>query len=65
MSDIRNIIKKCGELYFEGLSAMEISKKLKVSEIIIYRILSGLDSPIKRGPNPKNKKIDPKTDRFP
>ena len=55
MREISKIVKKVSELNLKGLSEKEISAMLNISEIEVYRVLSGSNSPIPRGPNLKAK----------
>ena len=53
MSNVKAKVKKVSELNVKGYTEIEISQIMKISELEVYRILSGANSPIPRGPSVK------------
>ena len=53
MSKVKAKVKKVSELNVKGYTEIQISQILKISELEVYRILSGSNSPITRGPSIK------------
>lgn len=65
MTDIRKIVKNVSELNLKGLSEKEISEIMNISEVQVFRVLSGSNSPIPRGPSLKAHKEKSNKCRFP
>lgn len=65
MMKISTIVKKVSELNLTGFSVKEISEMVNISEVEVYRVLSGSNSPIPRGPSLQAYKEKSNKDRFP
>ena len=65
MSKIKAKVKKVSELSVKGLTEIQISQIMNISELEVYRILSGSNSPVPRGPSVKVKKEKNNKRRYP
>jgi orotate phosphoribosyltransferase-like protein len=65
MTDIRKIVKNVSELNLKGFSEKETSEIMNISEVQVYRILSGSNSPIPRRPRLQAYKGKINKGRFP
>jgi orotate phosphoribosyltransferase-like protein len=65
MNKIKEKVKKVSELYAKGFTEIQISQIVNISEVEVYRILSGSNSPIPRGPSLQAHKEKSNKCRFP
>ena len=65
MSKIKAKVKKVSELNVKGYTEIQISQIMNISELEVYRILSGSNSPIPRGPSVKAQREKNNKRRYP
>mgnify|MGYP006223760817 CR=1 FL=1 len=65
MNKIKEKVKKVSELYAKGFTEIQISQIVNISEVEVYRILSGSNSPIPRGPTLKSQIENKNKKRYP
>tara|TARA_X000000368_G_C22947372_1_gene675010 strand:- start:357 stop:554 length:198 start_codon:yes stop_codon:yes gene_type:complete len=65
MNTIKEKVKKVSDLNVKGFTETQISQIMNISEVEVYRILSGSNSPILRGPSLKSQKDNKNKRRYP